>query len=489
MSVYELGPKLGHGGMAAVYEATRVLSGNVRLTVACKRLHADIHHDPVVWQQFAQEAFLGFAVNNDHPNLVSVYDLIEDDDGRLCIIMELVRGCTLFDLIRVGLPLPEPLIRRIACELLTALAYIHGCSILHRDISPCNVLLSKDGAVKLSDLGLAKLLKEGRGRSPYFRGKVSYASPEQLRATTIDARSDLYAVGAVIYEMLCGVPPFGDERDRTRILARMKNGPPTLNQGVAEDLRELVRGLLQGARDSRQPASATEALDVIERHAYPIASREELADLVLIVQQRQLEQEPTRPGSNRSSTDNRITKRIGVRGHLRAPETGTGSRRRTRRRTMTIHSSFPGRAGRLSRWIAVATTSALVAVLWMWKPWHAPLAVQPAIEAPQSQAEGIAAALCEPSPRLETADVSPIHSASSDATSDASSNMDESAAHAKSADEPKAPEPAKVKRRSQRAQRAAERDAESDEHERRWAIVPKVERSRWHIYLNEDNEE
>lgn len=207
--------------------------------------------------------------------------------------MDLVRGCTLRDLIRTGVPIPTEIVRRIVWEVLAALEHVHAHSVLHRDISPDNVLLSVDGNVLLSDLGLAKLVQNGRGKSHGFRGKTAYAPAEQLRSQTLDCRSDLYALGAVLYETLTGAPPFGDDLDSSRVLSRMQHGPPPLRDNVPPDLRDLVRGVLHMAMDQRKPESATQAMRFIERFQLPLATREELGDLVTSVMRSHLQADAT----------------------------------------------------------------------------------------------------------------------------------------------------------------------------------------------------
>ena len=294
MSRYELQGVLGRGGMAVVHEARRVLVEDVSMPVAVKCLRPEMRRDREVWRRFAQEALLGFTVNNSHRNLVTIYELIEDEDQNLWIVMDLVRGCTLRDLIQTGVPIPTEIVRRIIREILAALEHVHAHSVLHRDISPDNVLLSVDGDVKLSDLGLAKLMQNGRGKSHGFRGKTAYAPAEQLRSQTLDCRSDLYALGAVLYELLTGAPPFGDELDSSKVLARMQHGPPPLRDNVPPDLRDLVQGVLHVAMDQRTPESATQAMRFIERFQLPVATREELGDLVTSVMRSHLQEDATR---------------------------------------------------------------------------------------------------------------------------------------------------------------------------------------------------
>ncbi|ACY15310.1 serine/threonine-protein kinase [Haliangium ochraceum] len=470
MSIYELRHVLGRGGQATVFEAVRIFNESTRYPVACKRLRPDVRNDRAVWQRFIDEAFLGFDINNNHPNLVTVYDLVEDRDGNLCIIMELVQGCTLRDLIGLGVRIPEKLVRYIARELLSALAYIHARCVVHRDVSPCNVLLSRDGDVKLSDLGLAKLLTVAPGRSPNFLGKVAYASPEQLRAHTVDARTDLYALGCVIYEMLAGAPPFGEGKDPSPVLARMHQGPPPLQDGVSEDLRALVHGLLQSSPDSRLPASAEQGLTQLARDGHPIATRAELADMVISVGQRNLEEESTQPGNERA-------KLLGLDARILGGEQVKRERWPRWRNTMSIHShrSFRRRMAALAALVACGCIAAAIA----WKPWE----LRRVASAPQP-APTLAAAdapMCEPSaPATGPREALAVTDEANDVEAPA---VEESAAEATETEATRTEE-ARVERRARKRATRKRREAASDEPT--WAVVPKVERSPWHIYLKED---
>ncbi|ACY13312.1 serine/threonine-protein kinase [Haliangium ochraceum] len=463
MGVYKIGPVLGRGGMATVYAASRVLDGILEFPVACKRIHAEAFDDPAAWRQFAQEAFLCRSICNAHPNLVDTYDVVEDGEGRFAIIMERVNGCTLQNLIGRSMPLPEPLVRFIARELLAALAYLHQRGVVHRDISPCNVLLSEAGEVKLSDLGLAKILKDGRGKSPYFIGKVTHASPEQLRADTIDARSDLYALGSVIYEMLTGAPPYGEERDRSRVLARMQQGPPPLADSVSDDLRALVRGLLQHSKENRHPATTAAALELLARESARTASAGELSDRVIATTEQRLSGATTVP---RPVADGRL---LGEDDRLLGSQDSRGFGRRRR-------GTRPRRAGRRARlWPAAAAALAgvLGVVVGLWAPWRAPESRQ-------------TVAYVEPaSPDVRELSASPLTCEASEETtfSDAVVELAEkdTSAEVEAARDirPKQQKPSPRPRRRQGAGQPAAQEP-------LFSVVPKRERSPWHIYKKEE---
>lgn len=268
------------GGMAVVYEARWLLPGGHHRPVACKLMLEERRGVPLYRELVTQEAALGLRVTHDHPNLVSVFDFFEDAQDRLCIVMELVEG-TLKELIGPDRRLPFTVTRRIVKEVLAALVYLHGLGVLHRDLSPCNILVSAVGAVKVSDLGIAKVMEEGQAHTHTFRGKPCYASPEALQTSKLDARSDMYALGTILYELLAGDPPSGDERDPDKILARMVDEDlPPLPPETPQDLAELAMGLLRADPDARRPQSAAEALALLRRHGQPMAGKHELAAML-----------------------------------------------------------------------------------------------------------------------------------------------------------------------------------------------------------------
>ena len=203
---YELGRVLGRGGMAEVYEATdRVLLR----PVAVKVLGEWLGGDTTFVERFRREALA--AARLSHPELVAVYDT-GFEDGLHYLVMELVPGETLADALgRDGRMEPERA-TAIARAIARALTVAHAAGIVHRDVKPANVMLAADGRIRLMDLGIARSL-EGADltRTTSILGSPNYVSPEQARGERVDARSDLYSLGCVLYEMLAGRPPFDAE--------------------------------------------------------------------------------------------------------------------------------------------------------------------------------------------------------------------------------------------------------------------------------------
>jgi eukaryotic-like serine/threonine-protein kinase len=200
---YLVGPRVARGGMATVYEAT-----DLRLDRLCalKVMHAGLGDDGDFAGRFVREARA--AARLSHPHVVGVFDQ-GDDDGTLFLAMEYVPGGTLRDLIRTQAPMAPAQALALLDPLLSALAAAHKAGLIHRDVKPENVLLSEDGRVKVADFGLARAVTAHTQHTTagVLIGTVSYLSPELLVDGRADARSDVYAAGVVLYEMLTGRKP------------------------------------------------------------------------------------------------------------------------------------------------------------------------------------------------------------------------------------------------------------------------------------------
>jgi serine/threonine protein kinase len=287
VSGYRVERFVGAGGMASVYEARRLGPGGPGERVACKVMHEERRAEPRDRERIRREAVLGLRITAGHPNLVRVLDYLEDAEERLCIAMELIDGASVAELrgpARPGrcLPFPPaPIVRRIACEVLEALAYLHGQDVLHRDVSPRNILIAMDGAVKLADLGIARVMEGGQVHTMRFHGVPAYASPEAIQFEPLDARSDLFSLGAVLFELVAGTPPAGDLTRDSKIVPRMAFGEHvSLPPDTPADLAELITGLLRTDREARRPQTAAEGVAFLRSSNQPIASPEELAALV-----------------------------------------------------------------------------------------------------------------------------------------------------------------------------------------------------------------
>lgn len=242
---YELGTPLGSGGMARVFAA---VDHRLRRPVAIKLIREAFVTDETARARLLHEARA--AATFQHPNAVTVFDVGEDAAARPFIVMELIHGETLADhLVRRG-PVAAADAAAIGTALLDALAAAHRRGLVHRDVKPANVLLPADGGVKLSDFGIAKGLESsaaGLTATGQIVGTPAYLSPEQAEGQSATARSDLYALGVVLYESLTGAPPFdGPDGVRVAVAHQQSPLPPLAEQAPATpgELTEVVERAL-----------------------------------------------------------------------------------------------------------------------------------------------------------------------------------------------------------------------------------------------------
>jgi hypothetical protein len=244
---YELGPRLGTGGMASVYQATdRVLDR----AVAVKVLGPPYDRDPDFVERFRHEARM--AAGLSHPGVVAIFDSASEA-GLHYIVMEYVQGLTLADLLRRHGTLPPGLAAEVARQVCLALEAAHARGLVHRDIKPANVMVDQAGLVKVMDFGIAKAATTTTtpGGGPLL-GTAPYLSPEQAQGRPVDERSDLYALGCVLYELLTGSPPFPGDSPLA-VVARQVSQPPEppsrRNPEVGAELDAVVMTAL-----AKQPA-------------------------------------------------------------------------------------------------------------------------------------------------------------------------------------------------------------------------------------------
>ena len=206
---YELDGVVGRGGMAEVYRARDLRLDRI---VAVKTLREDLARDQTFQARFRREAQSAASLN--HPSIVAVYDTGEDDAGMShvpFIVMEYVDGRTIRDLLRDDRRLLPERALEITDGVLRALDYSHRAGIVHRDIKPGNVMLNRQGEIKVMDFGIARAVADTQAtmtQTAQVIGTAQYLSPEQARGERVDARSDLYSVGCLLYELLTGRPPF-----------------------------------------------------------------------------------------------------------------------------------------------------------------------------------------------------------------------------------------------------------------------------------------
>lgn len=280
---YRMGPRLGGGGMADVYRADVAGAEGFLRPVAIKRLHAALSADETFCAMFVREARLLSQLH--HANIVSVLDFEWDERGQLFLVMELVDGVDLSQLMEAG-DVPVTVAVYVIAAVLRALAYAHERQIIHRDITPHNVLISWLGEVKLSDFGLAKAAVSSHV-SPVgtLKGKVKYLSPDQIQGLKLDGRTDLFSVGVMLYELVTGRTPFAGARQAPHTMAesiaRMLTGtivpPRDLRPEVPAAVDAVIMRLLERERNRR----FTSAQEVLAALPCPPGGAEELAALLV----------------------------------------------------------------------------------------------------------------------------------------------------------------------------------------------------------------
>ncbi len=236
---YELIEKIGDGGMAVVYKAKDRLLNRF---VAIKILKPEFIRDPKFIDSFRRESQA--AAGLSHPNIVSVFD-VGKEGNIYYIVMELLEGDTLSDMIKREGRLNEKHAIDITKKIALALSAAHKKNIIHRDVKPHNILITEDGTVKIADFGIAKAVNSGTivNNTSTVMGSVHYLSPEQARGGYVDARSDIYSLGIVLYEMLTGAVPFDGENAVSVAMMHMNEEvqpPSNLNPEVSPALDAVV---------------------------------------------------------------------------------------------------------------------------------------------------------------------------------------------------------------------------------------------------------
>ena len=268
---YEVRSLIGRGGMAEVH-----LGFDTRLSrvVAIKMLRRDLAQDSIFQARFRREAQSAASLN--HPNIVAVYDtgeeIIEDATGRSIavpyIVMEYVEGHTVKDLISDGTAVPINEAIEIVSGVLSALQYSHANHLVHRDIKPGNIMLTSDGKVKVMDFGIARALTDSQATMTQTNavvGTAQYLSPEQARGETVDARSDLYSTGVVLFELLTGRPPFKGDSAVAVAYQHVEQIPPTpssILSDIPDSLDRVVLKSLAKNREDRYPSAAAMLADL-----------------------------------------------------------------------------------------------------------------------------------------------------------------------------------------------------------------------------------
>jgi eukaryotic-like serine/threonine-protein kinase len=263
---YEVIGRAGSGGMAEVYRARDELLGR---EVALKVLSERFSRDKAFVERFRREARA--AANLSHPNIVSLYDYGSDDDTYF-IVMEFIDGKALSDVIAAEAPLMPERAADIAAEVAAALQRAHSAGLVHRDIKPGNIMITSAGQTKVTDFGIARALRRDGETTMTQTGMVigtaAYLSPEQAQGNTVDARSDVYSLGCVLYEMLTGRPPFAGDTPLSIAYKHVRESaarPSQSNADVPRELDAIVLKALAKNPDNRYD-SATEMQQDLQRY-------------------------------------------------------------------------------------------------------------------------------------------------------------------------------------------------------------------------------
>ncbi len=260
---YRLKRLIAKGGMAEVWEAVDDILGR---PVAVKVLHPHLAADELFRERFRREAIA--AARLAHPNVVATFDT-GTDDSITFIVMELVEGRTLRETLNESGPMaPRPAVH-IAAQVADALNYAHKSGIVHRDVKPANILLCPDGRVKVADFGIAKAVEDTQPGRPgghdaltgtgSIIGTAAYLSPEQVEGGAVDGRTDVYALGVVLYEMLCGRPPFSGDTDMAVALKHVTTRPLEPRQvraGIPRALEDVVLRAMNKLPEARYQSAA-----------------------------------------------------------------------------------------------------------------------------------------------------------------------------------------------------------------------------------------
>lgn len=273
---YRIIEKIGRGGMGEVY---RACDDRLDRDIALKVLSNGAIADEATRKRFHKEALILAKLN--HPNIATIHDFTSQDGVDL-LVMELISGKSLKELLSEG-PLAEREVQRLGFQLADGLAAAHQLGVVHRDLKPSNIMVTTDGRLKILDFGLAKLvqgasrdLAEGSSEDNALRGTLPYMAPEQLKGKPVDGRTDIYAVGAVLYEMTTGQCPFLETNSAMlidSILHKTPQPPCELNRLLSSGMQRIIMNALAKAPEDRQQ-SVHELRQGLEKLSLAAASQQ-----------------------------------------------------------------------------------------------------------------------------------------------------------------------------------------------------------------------
>ncbi|HTD49382.1 MAG TPA: Stk1 family PASTA domain-containing Ser/Thr kinase [Acidimicrobiia bacterium] len=268
---YRIEREIAQGGMAEVYLAR---DQSLDRPVALKALFPEYAREPSFVERFRREAQA--AANLNHPNIVAIYDWGQES-GTYFIVMEYVQGRSLRDLIRSEGPLEAGQAADITAEIASALAFAHRSGVVHRDVKPGNVLLTQSGTVKVTDFGIARAgTSDGLTQTGSVMGTATYFSPEQAQGLAVDGRSDVYSVGVVLYELVCGVPPFAADSPVSVAYKHVREDPvppSRRNPDVPQALEQIIMSALAKDPEHRYQSADDLRADLLRfRRGRPLAA-------------------------------------------------------------------------------------------------------------------------------------------------------------------------------------------------------------------------
>ncbi len=259
---YKISDEIGSGGMAVVYKGVQE---SLQRTVAIKELKTSVAEDEHVVARFEREA--ASVASFQHENIITVYDFFRIQ-GAFFIIMEYVEGIDLYDLLERQSYLPNDVAAIVALQVARALDYTHFRGVIHRDVKPANIIISKLGTVKLTDFGIAKIESSDLTQAGVGLGTPAYMSPEQIVGDKLDHRSDIFSLGIVMYQMVTGNKPFLEDDERSamqKIRMDTPLPPRSINPAIDKSLERIIQRCMQKIPQDRY-TSTQELVIALEQY-------------------------------------------------------------------------------------------------------------------------------------------------------------------------------------------------------------------------------